>query len=179
MLRATDDGSGVDAVRSIEMGEHVGEQLYPAYVASSSTRALRPGGKLLLQQMSRRADAAPGGGAFIESYIAPDMHMRPLWQTLRYLQDGGFEILSVASRCASITSRTAERCIDDAGRSALMSSLRCRADEVARVWQLYLAGGMLAFEEGRMGVDRSWPRKRPAAYAVRAAWRTARRPAPH
>ena len=24
------------------------------------------------------ADAAPGGGAFIESYIAPDMHMRPL-----------------------------------------------------------------------------------------------------
>jgi cyclopropane-fatty-acyl-phospholipid synthase len=26
-------------------------------------------------------------------------------------------------------------------------------DEVARVWRLYLAGGALSFEEGRMGVD--------------------------
>jgi cyclopropane-fatty-acyl-phospholipid synthase len=26
-------------------------------------------------------------------------------------------------------------------------------DEIARVWRLYLAGGRLAFEEGRMGVD--------------------------
>jgi cyclopropane-fatty-acyl-phospholipid synthase len=28
-----------------------------------------------------------------------------------------------------------------------------QGEEVARVWRLYLAGGMLAFEEGRMGVD--------------------------
>jgi cyclopropane-fatty-acyl-phospholipid synthase len=34
-------------------------------------------------------------GAFIEASIAPDTHMRPLWQTLRYLQDAGFEVLSV------------------------------------------------------------------------------------
>ena len=26
-------------------------------------------------------------------------------------------------------------------------------EEVARVWRLYLVGGALAFEEGRMGVD--------------------------
>ena len=26
-------------------------------------------------------------------------------------------------------------------------------EEVARVWRLYLVGGGLAFEEGRMGVD--------------------------
>lgn len=26
-------------------------------------------------------------------------------------------------------------------------------EEVARVWRLYPVGGMLAFEEGRMGVD--------------------------
>jgi cyclopropane-fatty-acyl-phospholipid synthase len=28
-----------------------------------------------------------------------------------------------------------------------------QGDEVTRVWRLYLAGGRLAFEEGRMGVD--------------------------
>ena len=26
-------------------------------------------------------------------------------------------------------------------------------EEVARVWRLYLVGGALSFEEGRMGVD--------------------------
>jgi cyclopropane-fatty-acyl-phospholipid synthase len=28
-----------------------------------------------------------------------------------------------------------------------------QGEEVARAWRLYLAGGRLAFEEGRMGVD--------------------------
>ena len=43
-------------------------------------------------------------------------------------------------------------------------------EEVARVWRLYLVGGALAFEEGRMGVDqilmvKPTPRRpqRPAA----------------
>ncbi|MEE6137083.1 cyclopropane-fatty-acyl-phospholipid synthase family protein [Mycobacterium sp. 050128] len=139
-----------DAVASIEMGEHVGEQWYPAYVRILG-RALRPGGKLLLQQMSRRADAAPGGGAFIEAYIAPDMHMRPLWQTLRYLQDGDFEIASVQAmrehyaRTAQCWIATLDERFDE--------FVALLGEEVARVWRLYLAGGMLAFEEGRMGVD--------------------------
>ena len=55
----------------------------------------KPTGRLLLQQMSRRADAAPGGGAFIESYIAPDMHMRPLGETIGFLERAGFEIRDV------------------------------------------------------------------------------------
>jgi hypothetical protein len=55
-----------DAVRSIEMGEHVGEEHYPAYV-DTMYRALRPGGEQLLQQMSRRAGAAPGGRPAIEA----------------------------------------------------------------------------------------------------------------
>jgi len=139
-----------DAVASVEMGEHVGERLYPSYVAILD-RALRPGGRLLLQQMSRRADAKPGGGAFIEAYIAPDMHMRPLWQTLRYLQDAGLEIRSVAAmrehyaRTAEHWMNTLERRFDE--------FVALQGEEVARVWRLYLAGGRLAFEEGRMGVD--------------------------
>jgi cyclopropane-fatty-acyl-phospholipid synthase len=31
--------------------------------------------------------------------------------------------------------------------------VRLQGEEVARVWRLYLVGGALAFEEGRMGVD--------------------------
>lgn len=139
-----------DAVGSIEMGEHVGEQWYPAYVRILG-RALKPGGKLLLQQMSRRADAAPGGGAFIEAYIAADMHMRPLWQTLRYVQDADFEITTVEAmrehyaRTAQCWIATLEDHFDE--------FVALLGEEAARVWRLYLAGGMLAFEEGRMGVD--------------------------
>jgi len=144
------DLAAFDAVASVEMGEHVGEQWYPTYVGVLE-RALKPGGRLLLQQMSRRADAAPGGGAFIEAYIAPDMHMRPLWQTLRYLQAADFEILAVEAMREHYV-RTAEHWIN-ALESRLDEFVALLGEEVARVWRLYLAGGRLAFEEGRMGVD--------------------------
>ncbi len=146
--REVDDGP-YDAVSSIEMGEHVGEENYPEYVRVLH-RNLRPGGRLVLQQMSRGANA-PGGGAFIESYIAPDMTMRPLHATLAHLAGAGFEIRHVEAMREHYA-----RTID-----AWAATLEQRWDEVvgrvgvgwARVWRLYLAGGALAFEENRMGVD--------------------------
>jgi cyclopropane-fatty-acyl-phospholipid synthase len=80
-----------DAIASVEMGEHVGAAQYPAFCAALYRR-LRPGGRLLIQQMSR-GGRAPGGGPFIESYIAPDMDMRPVGDTIRLIQDAGFEVL--------------------------------------------------------------------------------------
>jgi cyclopropane-fatty-acyl-phospholipid synthase len=146
--RHVDDGP-YDAVSSIEMGEHVGEENYPAYVRIMH-RNLRRGGKLVLQQMSRGV-VAPGGGAFIESYIAPDMTMRPLHETLRHLGETGFEIRDVIAMREHYA-----RTID-----AWADTLEKRWDEVvarvgigwARVWRLYMAGSALAFEEKRMGVD--------------------------
>jgi len=143
-------GERFDAVSSIEMGEHVGQEQYPVY-ASILFGALLPGGRLLLQQMSRRGDSAPGGGAFIESYIAPDMHMRPLAQTVGFLADAGFEIRDVeALREHYVT--TVQRWIDtfETHYGEFVAML---GEENARVWRLYLVGGALSFEEGRMGVD--------------------------
>jgi cyclopropane-fatty-acyl-phospholipid synthase len=138
-----------DAVASIEMGEHVGEENYPAY-AANLYQLLKPGGRLLLQQMSRGATAA-GGGAFIETYIAPDMTMRPVGATLDHLTRAGFEIRDVEA----IREHYVWTC------RAWLATLERRWDEVvslvgeeqARTWRLYLAGGALAFEENRMGVD--------------------------
>jgi cyclopropane-fatty-acyl-phospholipid synthase len=138
-----------DAVASIEMGEHVGEQNYPEYAATLH-RALKPGGRLVLQQMSRGA-VAPGGGAFIERYIAPDMTMRPVGATLNHLTWAGFEVRDVHAmrehyvRTCRAWLATLERRWPDV--VALVGA------EQARVWRLYLAGGALAFEENRMGVD--------------------------
>ena len=138
-----------DAVTSIEMGEHVGEDNYPVYAGTLFGR-LRPGGRLLLQQMSRRADAAPGGGAFIETYIAPDMHMRPLGDTLASWS-GPASRSATCRRCASTT--CARSPTGWHLRGALATAVALVGEEVARVWRLYLVGGGLTFEEGRMGVD--------------------------
>ena len=76
-----------DAVSSIEMGEHVGEGNYPTY-AEVLRRSVKPGGRVLVQQMSRTG-RWPGGGPFIESFIAPDMYMRPVGETVAHLETRG------------------------------------------------------------------------------------------
>jgi cyclopropane-fatty-acyl-phospholipid synthase len=139
-----------DGVASIEMGEHVGLENYPTYV-TTLFRALAPGGRLLLQQMSRRAGTAPGGGPFIEAYIAPDMHMRPLSETAGFLERAGFEISSVDS-FRSDYALTARRWLDNFERN-YAALVELAGEPVARVWRLYLVGGALSFEDGRMGVE--------------------------
>jgi len=137
-----------DAISSIEMGEHVGATQYPAFCALLRER-LRPGGRLLIQQMSRGSQA-PGGGKFIESYIAPDMHMRPLGETVALLEDAGLEVADVQAMREHYT-RTIREWLANLERRWSESTAMIGL-ESARVWRLYLAGGALAFEEGRMGV---------------------------
>lgn len=139
-----------DAVSSIEMGEHVGQQNYPAYIATLFG-ALVPGGRALLQQMSRRTGTAPGGGPFIEAYIAGDMHMRPVSETARFIEEAGFEINGVENlRPHYVQTARAWLANFEANYDAVIALVGV---EVARVWRLYLVGGALSFEEGRMGVD--------------------------
>lgn len=151
-----DPAETFDAVSSIEMGEHVGEQHYPGYVDVMHS-ALKPGGHLLLQQMSRHEGTAPGGGPFIESYIAPDMHMRPLWQTIRHVEAGGFEVRDVEAMREQYV-RTVEHWLETFDEK-YDEFVALQGEEVARVWRLYLVGGGLAFEQGRMGVDQILARK--------------------
>ncbi|MGI8879545.1 MAG: class I SAM-dependent methyltransferase [Jatrophihabitans sp.] len=139
-----------DSLSSLEMGEHVGEDQYPVY-ASTLYRHLHPTGRLLLQQMSRHAGTAPGGGAFIERYIAPDMHMRPLPETMNFLLNAGFEIRDVeAMREHYVWTVEAWITTFESHWDEVVAMV---GEEVARVWRLYLVGGALSFEEGRMGVD--------------------------
>ena len=128
-----------DAISTIEMGEHVGAANYPAFLATLHG-LLRAEGRLLTQQMSHRPNH-PGGGPFIESYIAPDMHMRPLPELLGLIDAAGFEIRDVHALREHYV-RTVEAWHEEFER---------RWDEVvafvgleqARVWRLYLVGGAL------------------------------------
>ena len=138
-----------DAVSSIEMGEHVGEGNYPTY-AEVLHRSVRPGGRVLVQQMSRTG-RWPGGGPFIESFIAPDMHMRPVGETVAHLERGGLEVRDVHALRAHYVLTVAgwlERFETNLDRLTELVG-----EEVVRVWRLYLVGGAMAFRDGRMGVD--------------------------
>ncbi|MHA7141750.1 cyclopropane-fatty-acyl-phospholipid synthase family protein [Arthrobacter sp. Bz4] len=138
-----------DAVASLEMGEHVGEENYGTYT-STLFRNVRPGGKVLIQQMSRHGKH-PGGGPFIESFIAPDMHMRAVGDTVNLIENAGFEILGVEAMREHYV-RTIDAWHDrfDANWDQAVEMM---GEEVARVWRVYLVGAMMTFRDGRMGVD--------------------------
>lgn len=151
-----------DAVSSIEMGEHVGQGNYPTY-AGVLHRAVKPGGRVLVQQMSR-AGKWPGGGPFIEHFIAPDMYMRPVGETVAFFEKAGLEVrdvhglrehyvLTVAGWLDNFH-RNRDRLVDLMG------------EEVVRVWELYLVGGSMAFRDGRMGVDQILMVKPGAAHTL-------------
>lgn len=140
---------GIDAIASIEMGEHVGDAEYPDFTGAIA-RYLRPGGRALIQQMSRNG-AKPGGGPFIETYIAPDMHMKPLARTIELIAGAGLEIADVQAMREHYPQTVAAW--SDQLESRWDEAVKLVGEEVARVWRLYLAGGSLAFEQNRMGVD--------------------------
>jgi cyclopropane-fatty-acyl-phospholipid synthase len=138
-----------DAVGSLEMGEHVGERHYPTYV-DVLHRSVRPGGRVLVQQMSRPRGRWPGGGPFIQSFIAPDMHMRPVGETVALLESGGLEVRDVHALREHYV-QTVQGWLATF-ESDLPAFVDLVGEEVTRVWRLYLVGGMLSFRDGRMGV---------------------------
>jgi cyclopropane-fatty-acyl-phospholipid synthase len=149
-----------DAIAAIEVGEHIGAARYPAF-AAQLRELLRPGGRVVVQQMSR-GGRAPGGGAFIERYVAPDMNMVPLQTTLGMLAGAGLEILEVQALREHYV-RTIRAWL--ARLEARFSEAQAIVGtEAARVWLLYLSGAALAFEDRRMGVDQivaARPERRP------------------
>jgi cyclopropane-fatty-acyl-phospholipid synthase len=140
---------GFDAVASIEMGEHVGQDNYPAY-ADVLMRSVKPGGRVLVQQMSRTGKW-PGGGPFIECFIAPDMYMRPVGETVAFFEGAGLEVRDVHAMREHYV-LTVAGWLDNFRRNR-GRLVELMGEEVARVWELYLVGGSMAFRDGRMGVD--------------------------
>ncbi|MCW2711304.1 MAG: class SAM-dependent methyltransferase, partial [Marmoricola sp.] len=133
-------GYPFDAVGSLEMGEHVGERNYGTY-ARVLHDAVKPGGRVLIQQMSRSGgrNGHPGGGPFIESFIAPDMHMRPAGETVAFLERGGLEVRDVHMMREHYV-RTVDGWLENFEVN-IERLTELVGEEVVRVWRLYLVGG--------------------------------------
>ena len=142
-----------DAVGSLEMGEHVGQANYPTYV-EAVRRAVKPGGRVLVQQMSRQGRAAastPAAGRSSSRSSRPTCTCARSARPSALIEAGGLEVRDVHALREHYVLTVAgwlERF-----EANLPRLTELVGEEVVRVWRLYLVGGAMAFRDGRMGVD--------------------------
>lgn len=142
-----------DAISSIGMAEHVGSRQYRRYAGRLHT-LLKPGGRLLNHQISRRPLAREEEyrlDDFIDRYVFPDGELSPVGTTVSLLEDAGFEVRDVEALrehyALTLRAWVANLEADWARAVELAGAGR------ARVWRLYMAASALAFERNEIGVN--------------------------
>ncbi len=147
--RETHDGP-YDRIASIGMVEHVGAARMGDYAATIA-RLLRPGGLALNHGITRLFSAHPAGPkSLIQRYVFPDGEILPLEQMLGPLRDAGLEARDVESMREHYA-LTLWRWVDNlaAERDAVIAEVGV---ERMRVWDLYMTGSALAFEDGDIDI---------------------------
>ncbi|MER8045367.1 cyclopropane-fatty-acyl-phospholipid synthase family protein [Streptomyces sp. NPDC094032] len=142
-----------DAISSIGMAEHVGTVKYREY-ADALYALLKPGGRLLNHQISRRPEpdeSAYEVDEFIDAYVFPDGELAPMGRTLTTLEDAGFEVRDVEAireHYALTLRRWVANLEADWDRAVRLTS-----PGRARIWRLYMAACAVSFERNRIGVN--------------------------
>jgi cyclopropane-fatty-acyl-phospholipid synthase len=148
--RQVDVSPPYDALVSVGMFEHVGEQQLPAYFAQAM-RLLRPGGAFLNHGIARRAADKPTHGPnFNDTYVFPDGELVPINITLHAAENSGFEVRDVESlrEHYALTLRQWVRRLEANHAKALDF-----VDEPTyRVWRLFMSGSAHGFTHGRLNV---------------------------
>ncbi|MFI8827603.1 class I SAM-dependent methyltransferase [Streptomyces sp. NPDC053431] len=142
-----------DAISSIGMAEHVGAVKYREY-ADTLYRLLKPGGRLLNHQISRRPEPdeeAYRVDPFIDAYVFPDGELAPMGRTLTTLEDAGFEVRDVEA-IREHYALTLRRWVGNL-EAEWDTAVRLTSPGRARIWRLYMAASALSFERNRIGVN--------------------------
>jgi cyclopropane-fatty-acyl-phospholipid synthase len=134
-----------DKIASVGMVEHVGAAQLDAY-ARTIARLLRPGGLALNHGISRLGSTPAGPKSLIQRYVFPDGEVLPLEDVAGALRRAGLEVRDVESMREHYA-LTLWRWLDNlaAERAAAIAEVGI---ERTRVWELYMTGSALAFEDG-------------------------------
>jgi cyclopropane-fatty-acyl-phospholipid synthase len=138
-------GERFDAIASIGMVEHVGEERIDEY-ARRLAALLEPGGRVLNHGIARLRHTDPEAGPFSERYVWPDADPLHLSRVVRALEEAGFEVRHIEGLRADYVetlrhwARRLDERLDDATRLA--------GAERLRVWRLYLRAARNGFEIG-------------------------------
>jgi cyclopropane-fatty-acyl-phospholipid synthase len=136
-----------DKVASVGMYEHVGIRHYYEY-ARVVRSLLRPGGLFLNDGIARLFAAPRRGATFINRYVFPDGELHPLPALLESVEAAGLEVRGVQS-LREHYGRTLRRWYANlhAHRAQALEEV---GSERVRVWELYILGSALAFEDGEI-----------------------------
>ena len=134
-----------DAIASIGMIEHVGENQIDTY-ATTLARLLKPGGRLLNHGIAYLSHTDTDAGDFSERYVWPDAAPLQLSLVLGALERAGFVTRHVEDFQADYARTLAEWTsrLDD----HLDEALALVGPERLRVWRLYLRAARIGFETG-------------------------------
>ncbi|MDQ6696627.1 MAG: cyclopropane-fatty-acyl-phospholipid synthase family protein [Actinomycetota bacterium] len=141
-----------DAISSIGMFEHVGEQRMEEYL-TDLYRLLTPTGRLLNHAISRpspSANSAVDPRSFMGRYVFPDSALMEVGNVVSAMQRTGFEVRDVQSlrehyaRTLHAWSANLEAHWDEAQAEA--------GPGRARVWRLYLLASAIGFDENRTSI---------------------------
>jgi cyclopropane-fatty-acyl-phospholipid synthase len=135
-----------DAISSIGMVEHVGEERIDLY-AQTLFELLEPGGRLLNHGIAKLADFDTADeGPFSERFVFPDGVPLPLSRIVRSLERAGFattHVEGIADDYAQTLTHWIERY-----ESRYDEAVRIAGEERARVWRLYLRAARQGFTTG-------------------------------
>lgn len=137
-----------DALVSVGMCEHVGEENLPAYFGGAFG-LLKPQGVFLNHGITRGPLQNAGRGpSFIDAYVFPDGELLPLPTFLRAAEEAGWEIRDVESlrEHYAMTLRHWVRRLEERHDEAV----RLVDESSYRAWRLYMASSAFGFDIGRV-----------------------------
>ena len=142
-------GEPFDAIASVGMVEHVGEEQIDVY-AHQLAALLRPGGRLLNHGIARLRHGDPPAGPFSERYVFPDADPLHVSRVTLALERAGLVTQHVEGFAADYaeTLRHWARRFD----ANLAEATRLAGAERIRVWQIYLRAARDGFETGFTGI---------------------------
>jgi cyclopropane-fatty-acyl-phospholipid synthase len=142
--------SRFDAIASVGMVEHVGLGHLPEYFRHLRS-LLAAGGQLLNHGIVTRARKRARGTSFVRTYVFPDGELHKVEDAIESAEDAGFELRDVDALRQSYA-LTLTRWV--ANLEANAEAARALAgDRTYRIWRLYMAGSVVAFERANIAVD--------------------------
>jgi cyclopropane-fatty-acyl-phospholipid synthase len=142
-------GKGFDKIVSVGMFEHVGEKLLPEYFAKA-WHLLAPGGVFLNHGIGYSAIYKRKGESFVNHYVFPDGEILALHVAVQAAEMSGFEVRDVESlrEHYALTLRHWVKRLEQNSEQARQVT----NDVTYRIWRLYMAGSVHAFQSGRLNL---------------------------
>ncbi len=139
-----------DAVASVGMFEHVGSRQLGRYFSKVRT-LLEPGAAFLNHGITNR-DRSRGRvrRTFVNTYVFPDGELVPVEQVIAEAEKAGFELRDAESLRMHY-GRTLRHWVANLDRNAT-SAKALSSEQAYRIWRVYMAGSVLAFEHGGISI---------------------------